>query len=150
MHPGTLVFCEASGNWASAWRRESQVRAERVGCDLQQVPVVETRSVTECREAIESLAGGFLAIELTPPKCEAVLDLLLHLGQQGKWPAAVLADRDMKAYEWLARELGAVHFVTSHRGLAALSPCVRRYFEPLPGPAMGTAERIWSMLPWEN
>lgn len=123
----------------------------QAGPDPREVRVVETRSVAECREAIESGAGGFLAIELTAPKCDAVLELLLHVGgQQGQWPAAVMADRGMKAYEWLARELGAVHFVTSHRGLPALCPCVRRYFEPLPGPAMGTAERIWSMLPWEN
>jgi hypothetical protein len=151
MDTATLVFCERTGRWAVAWRgawtRATANRAE------QPLRVVETRGARECRETLAGLPGAFVAIELTAAGADAALDLLAELTTNCRGAAAaVLAERELADYEWLARELGAVHFVASPRQLPPLVDIVRRHAARAPAIAreLETREEIWSRLPWSG
>jgi hypothetical protein len=147
MQPATIVFCERTGRWAVAWRTVW----DRFGPATPDGPlqIVETRGSDECRETLARTPGAFLAIELTAAGADATLDLLADV--MTKFPliaAAVLAEVEMAEYEWLAREAGAMHFVSSPRQLPSLFGPVRRHAARAPAMEMGLPEEIWLRLPW--
>jgi len=148
MQPGTLVFCERSGRWAVAWRRLwARTLPGRSGANS--IRVVETRSVSECLETLAELPAAFVAIELTAKSADKALELLFELMTRFRdSAAAVLAENELAEYEWLAREMGAVHFVASPRHLPSLVEMVRRHAERTPAPDLGLRQEIWSRLPW--
>ncbi|MBI2823679.1 MAG: hypothetical protein HYX69_03185 [Planctomycetia bacterium] len=111
--------------------------------------LVETRTASDCREALARTPDSLVAIALAPATCDEALALLAAIGDE--CPAAravVLADRRMRSYEWLARELGAAHFVCSPRRAAEVVAMLERHAASPPSPARGTAERVWDTLPW--
>ncbi len=61
---------------------------------------------------------------------------------------AVVAQRNMARFEWLVREAGAVHFLTSPRRLTPLAGLVVRHLANVPLPSQTMMERIWASLPW--
>src|SRR5258708_3489254 len=127
MQPVTLVFCERTGRWAVAWRR-MWARTLRGAIDKSSMRLVETRSVSECRETLAEVPAAFVAIELTAAGADKALDLLADVMTRFRdSTAAVLADGELAEYEWLAREIGAVQFVASPRQLPSLVGIVRRH-----------------------
>ncbi len=100
----------------------------------------------------DELAGApasFLILELTAKNGRWLIDTLTEL--QRHWPgvrAAVVADRPLTEWEWLMREAGAVHFLTSPRKLAPLVELACRHLAAAPAPRQSLPERIWSSLPW--
>jgi hypothetical protein len=145
-----LVFCERTGRWAVAWRGAWFRNA--VAGSGQPLHVVETRSTAECREVLAGLPGAFLMIELAASSVDAALELLFDVAMSFRTTAAALADEPLASYEWLARELGAVHFAASPRQLAPLVGIVRRHAARNVQPALqtGSREEIWSRLPWSE
>jgi hypothetical protein len=147
-----LIFCERSGQWAAAWRiawrrrlRGAEPRAE--------VRVRETRSAAECLETIASAPAAFVVLELTAADCDRALDLLFEVSTRYRGAAAaVAAERSMRHYEWLARELGAVHFVVSPRELPPLVGMVERFAERfaarVPERELEFEDSVWASLPW--
>ncbi|HEV3006353.1 MAG TPA: hypothetical protein VGX78_17920 [Pirellulales bacterium] len=149
MQPASLVFCERTGRWAAAWRtvwaRAAPEMADRP------LRIVETRSARECRETLAGTLTAFVAIELTPEGADIALDLLAQVTTS--FPpsaAAVLAENTLADYEWLARELGAVHFIASPRQLPSLTGIVCRHAAHTPAMEMGLRESVWSRLPWST
>ena len=85
--------------------------------------------------------------------CDDSLRLLSQIGARHAAACPlVVADRVMADYQWLARELGAVHFVTSPRRLDELLAIVRRRFDSLPAAQRTSGESIFETilesLPW--
>ncbi|HUY32163.1 MAG TPA: hypothetical protein VMV69_05235 [Pirellulales bacterium] len=153
MEPANLVFCERTGRWAVAWRR-AWTLALRGGSgagrgENRRLRVVETRGVSECRETLAAMPAAFVAIELAPASAGAALELLAEVTAKFRGSAAaVLAQAELAEYEWLARELGAVHFVASPRQLPSLVGVVRRHAQRTPAPELEMRQEIWSRLPW--
>ena len=149
MNAAPLIFCERTGNWAAAWRLAWQ----RAGIHFCEAPAdlrcIETRSPVECLERLTDWPAAFVILELTSAACDQTLDLLADIGVRFR-PArlAVVCERPMIDYEWLARELGAVHVLASPRELPALCRMVARYAARLPEPSLDWEERIWASLPW--
>lgn len=147
-----LIFCERRGEWAAAWRiawrrqlRGAESRAE--------IRVRETRSPAECLETIEAAPAAFVVLELTAMDCDRTLDLLFEISTRYRSAAvAVAAERSMKDYQWLVREIGAVHFLVSPRELPTLAGMVARFFERsasrLPRREQEFEDRVWASLPW--
>lgn len=140
-----VVFCERTGDWAVAWRRVWSQRA-RFG----PVRLVETRSAAHCRDALAAVADAFVVIELAPVACDAALDLLhdidLHFLSM---PRAVVADRRLGEYEGLARELGALDFITTPLALDRLCLQADRHLARWVPPREDIAKSIWDELPWK-
>lgn len=93
--------------------------------------------------------GSFIVFELTPKNGAWLIDVLVELHRC--WPgarAAVVADRSLTEWEWLVREAGAVHFLTSPRKLAPLVEVACRHLAAAPAPRQTLPERIWAGLPW--
>ena len=135
-----LIVCERSGRWAVALRRELAEAGVRVW---------ETRTLADCRDELAANPASFAVIELGP-NIGGLLRLLS--GQPRQFPAArlaVVANRSQAGYEWLMREAGAVHFLTSPRQVAVLARLACRHLAEVPSPQQSLAERIWASLPWE-
>lgn len=144
-----MVFCERTGNWAAAWRR---VEARLAARDEHRKPsprLIETRSPTECREVLAGHRQSFLVVELAAPTIEQALDLLWHVMVTFREAAtAVVAAREMSAYEELARELGAQAFVASPLGLEDLRELAWRHLARSVAETVDVQQRIWENLPW--
>lgn len=142
VQPPRLIACEQTGRWLVALRRE----LGEADCRLQ-----ETRTLGDCWEQLAEHPASFVVLELLAANVPAVLDRLTHRERQ--FPAAcvaVVADRSLRDYEWLLREAGAVHFVTSPRMLGPLAAVARRHWSQRPEPRLNLAERIWAGLPWQR
>lgn len=136
-----LLVCESSGRWAAALCRE-------LGPTID---LVETRNVAECWERLAEAPASLLVVELTGGNADALL------ARMGSCPrcfplarAVVVADRRLAGHEWLAREAGAVMFVTSPRRAVALANLARRHLASRPEPSETTTQRIWNALPWRE
>jgi len=139
MSTALLIICERTGTWAAALRR---ALADRV-------KLRETRSLEACESELSTAPQSILALELNATNVERVLDLLARLAWQAPQARAiVLADRRWRAYEWLLREAGAVHVVTSRRDLGSVADLVAAHVARLPVRPASVTQRIWDALPW--
>jgi hypothetical protein len=140
MAQARLIVCERSGAWADRLRRELAGR---------NVALAETRTPREARAALSQSPSACLVLELVPGGAEEALDLLIDLPRG--YPhvrAAVVADRQLADYEGLVRELGAVAFASSPRGLALLADTLARQLAAMPAAASGLTEGLLDALPW--
>jgi hypothetical protein len=139
-----FIICEQSGQWAAAWRRAARGSRWRI-------PLREARGVEQCRQSLTEARAGFVLVELRGDNTVGVLEFLDRLPcdcPAGR--AAVVAQRGSEAYEPLARELGAIHFIHSSRQLAPLVEVVGRYLASQPLPQEGVRQQIWRRLPWKS
>jgi hypothetical protein len=127
----SLIVCETTGQWAAALRRELP----------QDVSLVETRSLSELFERLSQRPSAMVALELTAEKKEPTLAALVRIGREFPQAAPiVLADRTLTAWEDLAREAGAIHFVVSPRKLAEVGEIARQRITNLPECVTGAAD----------
>lgn len=125
-----VVVCEKSGQWAAVLRSAAVLRGAaelRTAACAQTLRLSETRAYAACLR--ELAAGGQRAVvlELRRDKLAAGLDALATIKR--RFPAThvfVVAERTLQSLEWVAREVGATHFVTSPRDPAPLVALLRR------------------------
>jgi ActR/RegA family two-component response regulator len=111
--------------------------------------LVETRSPEECCLALATVRLAIVAVELDRAHCDQALALVHTIWERfPKTVIVVLAGSESADYEWLARELGAAHFVISPSRLDDFVILARRHWESWATPELGTAEQIWATLPW--
>jgi hypothetical protein len=135
-----LLVCERTGRWAVALRREPLLKPQRV---------YETRSLADCWQMLAGHPSSFVVAELTRANIEGLLDRLGGLERQ--YPRArvtVVADPSLADYQWLVREAGAIHFLTSRRYVHELAVVAARHLSQVPEPRTSLADRIWAGLPW--
>jgi hypothetical protein len=134
-----LIVCERTGLWSVAIRRELADAGIRVW---------ETRTLADCCSELAEHPASFAVVELGT---NALGVLRLLASQPRRFPAARLAvvtDRSRADYERLAREAGAVHFISSPRQTGLLARLACRHLAQVPPPQHTLAERIWTSLPW--
>jgi len=139
---GRLIVCERRGHWAAALRRELSESGLRVW---------ETRLLADCWQSLTVAPASFLVVELSLGNAEALLGRMMRLPTE--YPlarVAVVAERRLTAYEWLVREAGAVHFVSSPRELGPLAQIGFRHMAAVPPPHKTFVERVWDGLPWRQ
>jgi hypothetical protein len=135
-----LIICERSGSWSVALRGELAEAGVRLW---------ECRSLPEAWEALAQTPSAFVIAEAA---CEDLDNLLRRMAwfsrdfPQGR--IAVVAQKNMARFEWLLREAGAVHFLTSPRRLTPLAGLVVRHLANVPLPVQTMVQRIWASLPW--
>jgi hypothetical protein len=135
-----LIVCERAGTWSVV------LRGELAGAGVR---LWQCRGLAEAWEALAVTPSAFLVVEATR---ENVGDLLRRTAWLSRdFPLAriaVVAPRSMIGYQWLLREAGALHFLTSPRRPASLAGIVIRHLANVPQPPQSMAERIWASLPW--
>jgi hypothetical protein len=138
--PARLIVCEGGGLWASA------LRGELAGGGVR---IWECRRLPDAWDALVQTPAAFLVAEATSENLDDLLPRMTWFSRDFPHARiAVAAARDMAAYEWLLREVGAVHFLTSPRKLAPLAGLIVRHLANVPPPAQTLPERIWASLPW--
>jgi hypothetical protein len=149
MDGSPVVFCERTGNWAAVWRR-AEMRLATQGDGRAKGPrLIETRSPAECREVLARHRGAFVVAELAPPVLEPALELLFQIRTEiSEAASAVVADRPLRAYQWLARELGAQAFVVSPLQFESLRDMAVRHLAKSAASYVDVRRRIWENLPW--
>ena len=139
----TWIVCERSGKWAAALRREPSIVEENV---------VEIRHTDELAAAIDATPwAAVVVVELRSDGLAATLDALAMVERCGRraLPVAV-ADPELEETEAVAREAGAVHFITSPRRMVELVTLGRRHQARVPAPAQSLRERVLAQLPWSD
>jgi hypothetical protein len=137
-----LIVCERSGAWAAAL---GQLLAGH------EVRMRQTRSLAECQKELTTAPNSFVALELTAENAAAVVELLWASGRNHPQATCVaLAAGEGAAFEWMVREAGAAHVVTSRRDLPEVAKMVRRHCSRVPGRRASIQEQIWASLPWSD
>jgi hypothetical protein len=134
------IVSECSGRWAIGLRREP-------GC--AGIRLYETRSVADGWSMLEQFPSSFLVAELTRTNARPLLERMAEL--ERSYPlarVAVVAERSLADYEWLAREAGAVWFAASTRELGPIVAIAVRHVQLAPAPQGTLVQRIYSSLPW--
>ncbi len=138
--PARLIICERSGLWSVALRGELAEAGVRLW---------ECRSLPEAWEALAQTPSAFVIAEAVRENLDNLLRRMAWFSRdfpQGR--IAVVAQKNMARFEWLLREAGAVHFLTSPRRLTPLAGLVVRHLANVPLPAQTMVQRIWASLPW--
>lgn len=136
---GRLVVCESTSRWAAALRRELAARAVRVW---------EARTLAAAHALLAETPAAILVVELARANLDDLPGWLATA--RSDYPRArfaVVAERGLADYEWLLREAGAVHFLTSSRQLRPLIEIVTRHLAFVPPLPQTPLERIWNKLP---
>jgi hypothetical protein len=137
-----LIVCESSGQWSIGLRGELSEAGIRLW---------ECRSLPEAWEALSRTPAAFVIAEASHEKLDDLLRRIAWLSRDfPQARIAVVAPRNMARYQWLLREAGAIHFLTSPRRLAPLAGLVVRHLANVPLPPQTMLERIWASLPWER
>ncbi len=136
-----LIVCERSGPWSAALRSELAEAGVRVW---------ECRSLPEAWEALGQTPAAFVVAEATGENLDNLLRRMAWFSRDfPQARIAVAARRGMARFEWLLREAGAVHFLTSPRRLAPLAGMVVRHLANVPLPSQSMVQRIGASLPWD-
>jgi hypothetical protein len=139
-----LILLERSGRWASSLRRHGLIARLRM---------VEARSFSELEVLLPSHSRALVGVELTGATAERLVAWLGRPPMAFDAKVIVFASRDLRAYEPLCREAGAVHFVASELELFPLAAVFDRYlsqaaFAKLEEEQQTLAARVRSRLPW--
>ncbi|NQT41320.1 MAG: hypothetical protein HQ581_27780 [Planctomycetes bacterium] len=135
-----LIVSEPTGRWAVALRRHLTDAS---------VGVHQTRSLTDAWDVLRACPASFLVVEVTRGSVRALLERMARL--PGQFPLAriaVVADRRLHRWQWLFREAGAIHFVSSSRCLAPLAEAAINHLARAPRRWRSLTERLWDGLPW--
>ena len=137
-----LIICERTGDWAVSLRRELADAGVRIW---------ETRTLVQCWDLLAEFPNSFAIVEFSSANAD---DLLRRMDRSRRvFPEAriaVVAERALAEYQWLARESGAVHFTCSPRQLGPLTKMACRHLARAPVVPQCLAERIWAGLPWSQ
>jgi hypothetical protein len=139
---GRLLVLEQSGNWAAALRR--------VGVDVGS-GIRETRSVGECSAELSLAPASLLVVEITPTSAAAICTQIF--AWESRFPdarAVVVMAPDLRRWEPLLREAGAVHVIDSARRAGEVVGLALRHWRQHPQRADGPRERVWASLPWSQ
>lgn len=137
MPAGHVIVCEAEGHWAVTFRATG-------GDDL---PLVETRSLAECRARLAEAPASVLVLELTEPQLGEIAALVGDLYRFPLARAMVVASRQWQLYEWPFRELGCMAFTTSMLQVRHLVLAARRRLARVADPPRSFRDALLARLP---
>lgn len=137
MPSGQVIMCETEGRWAVTFRALG-------GDDL---PLVQTRSLAECRARLAEAPASVLVLELTEQRLAEIASLLADLYRFPLARAMVVASRPWQQFERPFRELGCMAFTTSILQVQWLVVAARRRLERVADPPRSFREELLARLP---
>jgi len=137
MPAGHVIVCETEGHWAVTFRAMGG----------ESLPIVQARSLAECRARLYEAPASVLVLELTESRLAEVAALVADLYQFPLARAMVVAARPWQLYERPFRELGCMAFTTSMLQVRALAVAARRRLQRVADPPLGLRERLLARVP---
>jgi hypothetical protein len=136
-----VIVCERRGTWAAGLRRHVP----------REIRVCETRTLGDCRRELALAPGSLVVVELWRTDVDGTLALLTDVARRFPQARAVaVAERGCEPFEWLLREAGAIHFMTSPRQSATLARLAVRHVSRVPVARTTLVAQIWDSLPWQE
>ena len=145
MDSGCLILSERTGSWARLFRKAlADVAGETRG-----VMIRETRSIAECRESLNQWPASVVGIELASSNLDAAMEFMAEVATRFRAARILaLASHEQRAYEGLARELGAVGFIASPQAVRLEAEWISRRLAGTSRPETNITDRIRAELPW--
>jgi hypothetical protein len=98
---------------------------------------------------VQARPAALVALEISQENVAVACGRLADLTQRfPRVRVILLADRKLRAVEWLLREAGAVEVLFSLGDLPRLQPVLRRFWDQMPRSQTSFRDQIWSRLPW--
>lgn len=137
-----VIFCEKSGRWAAALRRA--LRDEPVS-------IAETRSLSQCDEALAAAPASLVAIEVTSKTLESLVQTIARVRNELPFARVVgLLDNGLDQAEPVLREAGAADLFHSLRDAPALARLAQRHLALTSPAGQSFHEAIAERLPWKS
>lgn len=136
-----LIVCEKTSHWAAALRP---------GANRGRLRVVETRSLSGCREALAAAPASVVAIHANSTNVEAAIEFLIQSNRY--YPRAVFAallGPDETALCDLLQEAGAIDVLGSVLDAPRLARLALRHFALLPQQEVSLPEMVAERMPWK-
>jgi hypothetical protein len=140
MQQAKLLVCEPVPNWVAAIRWSWP-------CDSE--PFVEAANLADCRRHLASHPASLLALDCTALSKHELLLWMLEIKCHFPLVRVIaLLARGHGGWEWLIRELGAVHVLVGTREVDTIFTFYKHHLASLPEPQLSLREWIWNRLPW--
>lgn len=136
-----LIVCEKTGRWALAL--QSALRGE--------LPLVETRALSQCSEAVLAAPAALAAVAVTPQNLTSVVELIGRVSRD--FPAArmvALLEPEAESAEPLLREAGAADVFHSPQQAAAIARLALRHAALAPAAHLPLRTAVAARLPWQR
>jgi hypothetical protein len=112
-------------------------------------PVVETRSLAACREALAESPQSLIALETSVAHCDAVQSFMTSMARiHSDVPLIGLLTPEAAEAEVLLREAGAVDVIHSVLEIPRLARLAARYARQTPYVEPSLDRFVADMLPW--
>lgn len=135
-----LIIWERSGIWASALYR---------ACPKLSPYWRRVRNGSAAWRAFEARRGSFLVVELWPDTLPQILNVLRWIERFApESRLAVVTHPQWAELEWMFRQAGLVHFISSPRQVGPLAQLALRHLKRVAQRRGSLAERIWRRLPF--
>jgi hypothetical protein len=134
-----FIVCEKTGDWAAGIK-------PRVSPSLR---VVETRSLSGCREALAAAPASLVALHGTEANADRLVEFLVEASE--RYPRAALAGLlgpDDLALAPLLREAGACEVICSVLDIPRLTRLAARHAARSPQPEWNLHESLLQRMPW--
>jgi hypothetical protein len=137
-----VIICEKSGRWAAALRRALGDEA---------VSITETRSLSQCEEALLAAPASLVAVEVNSKTLAPLVQITARARKELPFARVVaLLDNGLDRAEPVLREAGAVDLFHSLRDAPSLAQLVQRHVALAPPAGQSVHEAIADRLPWKR
>ena len=113
------------------------------------IRLTQTRTLAQCRRALEEFPASFLVVEATIGATQALLEWLV--GVDRKFPAAavwLVSNSNSNDWQWVLHEAGGLGLSTSMREAETIVEVALRHLDRIPETPMSITDRVWAELPW--
>ena len=111
--------------------------------------ILETRSLDDCQQCIETHRGCLVALEVDPEACQRAAEWLWRVRQTHQDAAVIVVlPTGYDEVGWFLRQMGAVHVITSTLELRHSRRLIQRHLSRFRELPLSLEERIWNNLPW--
>jgi hypothetical protein len=137
-----VILCEKSGRWAAALRRALRDEPPSIS---------ETRSLSQCEEALAVEPAALVAIEVNSKTLDPLVQIIARVRKERPFARVVaLLDSGLDHAEPVLREAGAVDIFPSLRDAPMLAQLARRHLALTLPARQSVHEAIAEQLPWKR
>ncbi|HZN33853.1 MAG TPA: hypothetical protein VFB80_08535 [Pirellulaceae bacterium] len=134
-----LIVCEGQGRWAAALRAS-------LGGDASLI--AETRSLSQCEQALSAAPASVVAVEAAADNAQAVIAFFLRAARFPQARLAALVAAEFADAEPLLREAGALDVLSTVADAPRLAQLALRQKKLQPEEPQSLEEFIGQRLPW--
>jgi hypothetical protein len=139
MSAAHVIICERTSRWATAVRRQLP----------PDIRVAQVRGLASCASELVAAPASLLVVEATCRNFAEVLEFGSDVAR--RYPharLAVMADHELRPWQWTLHEAGAAYVAVSPRELTGFGRLAANHFARVPRGRASFAASVWAELPW--